>query len=398
MYSYFYYAIVVFIISFLSIHLNSTEILSSAKTIFAYSIDQENSSNNILSSIETNTTNIFQISNNLNQYQIIKVKPNIGIVSSFTIPEDTLKEEGYITYPQDGSFFLWYPVLGSKTRVYDPTGHFLWETPESRYLYVDAQAKWILAVSGDQSGVEFLRPNFKPIVQVEGSILFGYQFNEASNDNEFTACLGFLNGTISFLKLNTDSSIVKKINTYNTTKGMGCNFKNNTVTLQTLQKSKDTLHKNHDVLVNINLDDVQYDARDIAQNIKPSSTIDLPEEYPYSLPIKLNPISQMGAIVLASPTLKTITVAIFNQKGIVAMFPWGSNLDLYNSIDDFRIDTIDNSFLISSPNYVMLLNENNVLLNIPINNLEKTIITKNIIALKYRQGIMGIQLSQNANN
>ena len=38
-----------------------------------------------------------------------------------------LKKDGYITYPNNASFFLWYPRLGSHIKIYNDSGEILLE-------------------------------------------------------------------------------------------------------------------------------------------------------------------------------------------------------------------------------------------------------------------------------
>ena len=104
--------------------------------------------------------------------------------------------KGYISYPENGSFILWYPRLGSKIKFYNNQGEHLWNLNESRYLKIFSDARYIAAFAGDQSHVEFLRPDMSSVIRVEGFLLHSYDVHSKilkknSKDTTYQACLGF---------------------------------------------------------------------------------------------------------------------------------------------------------------------------------------------------------------
>src|SRR5690606_27502589 len=43
-------------------------------------------------------------------------------------------KEGYITAPENGAYYIWYPQIGTQVYVFNEQGHFLWDKEESHYL------------------------------------------------------------------------------------------------------------------------------------------------------------------------------------------------------------------------------------------------------------------------
>ena len=399
---------VIILTTFLVSHFTVSEIENNNKINFSYHIDLEKPEKNILSNSQTAHFTIIQqppqeidskSKTSNNKYTIFKTNPNQGIVERFLIPDNSVKEQGYVTHPEDGSFFIWYPVLGNKTYIYDTKGNFLWNTTESRYLQIDKTAKWILAMSGDQSGVEFLKPNFKSLIHSEGILVFKYQFKNESVATKYDACTGFLNGDIVFFHLNTEPAFFKRISLKQPTKSLSCNFTNNSFIAQVRQEIKDDDNKTlfQDALVYINIDTLTYNDRNIANDPKIEFTIPLPMVYPYTLPLIWNSSKNIGAFVSIQPNNQT-TISIFNKKKIITTLPWNVSSETFDSIDNFRIEMLHDYFIISSSNGIMILDEKNILLSIPLDNIEQISSHQNLISIKHKLGLTGFSFSNYGQN
>jgi len=167
------------------------------------------------------------------QYTAYGLTPVGSIARVLNLPGDTLTKadqsqihltgkEGYITGPENGAFFIWYPQLGSQVYVFNESGSLLWEKEESRYLQVLRHGRFILAAAGDHSRMVFMNPDFKVQADFQGVL-----FTQFSADDDATlkfgqACLGSLDGEIIVLHL--DRRIYSRQRLGYALKALSCNF------------------------------------------------------------------------------------------------------------------------------------------------------------------------------
>lgn len=131
-------------------------------------------------------------------------------------------KEGYITGPEDGAFFLWYPQLGSKIYVLNADGNLLWEKDESRYLQVLPRGRFILAAAGDHSRMVFLNPDFRVMADFQGVLFTQFSADDDPRLKFGQACLGSLDGEVIVLHL--DRKIYSRQRLGYALKAVSCNF------------------------------------------------------------------------------------------------------------------------------------------------------------------------------
>jgi len=146
--------------------------------------------------------------------------------------------EGYLTYPENGSFYIWYPKLGGHVLFYDSEGNFLWNKKNSHYLLSSPDGSWILSMSGDHSRAFFLKPDLTKMNDVEGLLLNTQQFmrkREFSDEIPIDLCLGFLDGDIVFYSVEQNG--VYRVHSDSIIKSLSCNGKDNMIAAHVEEKS-----------------------------------------------------------------------------------------------------------------------------------------------------------------
>lgn len=131
-------------------------------------------------------------------------------------------KEGYITGSQNGTFFIWYPQLGSQIYLFNESGTFLWEKEESHYLHSLPRGRFILAAAGDQSRVLFMNPDFKVQADFQGMLFNGFIADDRTELLRGQVCLSSLNGEVVVAQL--DKKVYVRQNLGYALKSIACNF------------------------------------------------------------------------------------------------------------------------------------------------------------------------------
>jgi hypothetical protein len=256
------------------------------------------------------------VSGNFNashQYEIYKLSPSGDLKLSFKMPLDkdipkkenpeyTPDKEGFVTYPENGSFYLWYPRLGTHTFFYDQDGQFLWSRKSSHYMKAFPSGKYILSMTGDNSRAFFLLPDLSVMGSVEGTLLINYQFSqEAPSDDAMQVCLEFLDGDIVFYNPAKKNEV--RVSTGALTKSIACNFKKLYVAVQTESPDKNT------AVDLLKLGKIDSSGKNASINWKFS--LPLLDRYTSTLPVGLH--DDYGIILL--PEKNSLMVLAFDMSG-----------------------------------------------------------------------------------
>jgi len=219
------------------------------------------------------------------------------------VPEYTPEKEGFLTYPDNGSFFLWYPRLGTHTFFYDQDGQFLWARKSSHYLRAFPSGKYILSMTGDHSRAFYMLPDLSVMGSAEGTLLINQQFsNEAPSDDSMQVCLGFLDGDI--VMYNPAKKTEIRVSTKALTKSLACNFHKKQVLVQT--ESGDT-----NIAVDmVRLGEIKGDPKKGA-TLEWKFSLPLLDRYTSTLPIGLG--ETYGIVLL--PEKNALMVLAFDLKG-----------------------------------------------------------------------------------
>ncbi len=105
------------------------------------------------------------------------------------------RKPGFLTHPDDGSYFIWFPQLGTEVYFFDSNGTFLWEKKESRYLQASPEGRYILAAAGDHSRLMVLNPSLQPLADFEGLIFTHFRLSDNEEKN-WQFCASFIDGEI----------------------------------------------------------------------------------------------------------------------------------------------------------------------------------------------------------
>jgi len=186
-----------------------------------------------LAETEGNPALFFYRKTEAGQYAAYGLTPAGSIARVLNLPGSTLTKadqsqvslggkEGYLTGPEDGAFFIWYPQLGSQVYVFNESGSLLWEKEESRYLQVLRHGRFILAAAGDHSRMVFMNPDFKVQADFQGVLFTQFSADDDAGLKYGQACLGSLDGEVIVLHL--DRRIYSRQRLGYALKALSCNF------------------------------------------------------------------------------------------------------------------------------------------------------------------------------
>ena len=311
------------------------------------------------------------------------------------------KNSGYITYPWDASFFLWYPRLGSHAKLYSRSGEMLWEVSESRYLKVSRDGNYIVAFSGDQSRVEFLRPDMSSIIAVEGFLLHSYEFaTGGSEDTEYQACLGFLNGDI--VLVNLEKREKNRIRLKRPLKALTCDFKNGILTAQIETKKKPDQEKGsrkdhtvegqtHDALVQLAFDSFLSEKDHLSDAPHFSHKVNLPKKFVVSLPLASFGDHLVSVLPLESHRLQ---IQLFNSDSEISkgyLWPEDTSPDLLG-LQEFRIQTTDDVLIISNRNLVVLLDQGGIIFKQHFPEIRQVFVEKGALFVQTKERLIFLKV------
>ena len=263
------------------------------------------------------------------------------------LPDDTLKSwpdfDGYITYPVNGNFFIWYPRLGRYVYYFDDKGNFLFEKESTHYLQSFSSGAYVLALAGDHSRAHFLKPGLQPVTDIEGMLLIDYKLSE-NKETLIQACAVFLDGDIVFVN-------PKKQKQYRLTMGfpvksISCDFENNIFAFQaenrTISENNDKeTEKNTDVIITAKLLIPADDKEEADYEI--ISKHELDKLYPETLPLSYN---KTGYLIYMLPDY-TAAIIYENQKYEINMKKTGS---VNSNINDYRFINMGSAVILWNKN------------------------------------------------
>jgi len=288
--------------------------------------------------------------NNINNFFIRKISGQPSEMEIITLPGDVdqveqrnsfllMKNDGYLTYPDNGNFYIWYPRLGRTVLYFDKNGTLLWEKGSSHYLQAMPGGKFIMALSGDHSRLFFLTPDLDIINSSEGLLFIQYQFNhQDSTDNikSNDVCYATLNG--DFIYANIAQQKKNQIHVNGIIKSIFCDFNKKEVLLQIRKTDSHT-----DTIVRGHIDDKKEILTSIVE-------YPLSVEYPFSLPMGLK---NGRAFFLVTDKSKTIINVLT------------SSFTLLESIiieDDAQSHNVENWKVLDNDYGIVFWNEGNIYL------------------------------------
>jgi len=172
------------------------------------------------------------------QYTALGISPTGQIVKAISLPGETLtkadgstislaNKTGYMSAPDNGAFYVWYPQIGQQIFVFNEQGNFLWEKDESHYLHVLPRGRYIMAAAGDHSRLTFMNPDFKAQADFQGVLFTQHIADDAPDLKSAQVCLGSLDGDIIIAHLDRKESMRKKLGY--ALKSLTCNFTEGTL-------------------------------------------------------------------------------------------------------------------------------------------------------------------------
>ena len=282
---------------------------------------------------------------------------------------------GFSTYPVDGSYFILYPRLGTKVRVFNGKGEFLWERAESHYLLNFPYSNWIMAVAGDHSRVHVFKPNLEEQLDLEGHILLSYHF--ASNkEDKFDACMGFFGGSVAFLKASKKKVFRKDLKT-RSLKSIACNLQTADFVAQVENKSDegrlfDTLY-----LGNIHEE-------------KPRASLELDTYFPVTLPIEFEDQENWFAALVPG---KEPFIGLADEDGFfqkVLLLPHRVKVA---DADEWRAEKLKSAVVFWNQQWVLMVNKDGLVFRKKVAGAKRLITRTGRIYIQTSKGLLSMQLS-----
>lgn len=325
-----------------------------------------------------------EVSENLTAYRVQRLSRDGHLLENFKIPVVPEKVpgidikqrpagDGYLSAPDDGAFFIWYPQLGSYVFLFDSQGKFLWQKQESRYLQVYPGGDFLIAAAGDHSRVQFLKPDFVPVANIEGNLMLNYQLAapDMPAGAEYHGCMVFIDGMVAMADL--ENSHVDIFNPAQTAKSVTCDLNRGAFLVQV------EVHKQNAVGQTTIIDQLQYyqikrsktenksageesDTAKKEKNLKavsePVFSIDLPGSYPVSLPLAWHP-KGYGATVFFEGKENYGKLVMFDDTGEIiftmSLKPYRGGMA---DAAEYRAGTYQENLFIYNSDLMLVMNKN----------------------------------------
>ena len=203
-------------------------------------------------------------------------------------------KEGYITAPENGAYFIWYPQLGQQVYVFNEQGSFLWEKEESHYLQVLPRGRYIMAAAGDHSRMIFMNPDFKTQADFQGVLFTRYIVDDNPDFKNGQVCLGSLDGEV--IVAHIDRKVYMRQKLGYALKSLLCNFETSelaaiverTVTVDKVQKQVDFLIRGKFALKSPKEEKPSETMKPVAAELDITGTIELPVRTVMASPMVLS--------------------------------------------------------------------------------------------------------------
>lgn len=167
------------------------------------------------------------------QYDAFGISGAGNLVKSIRLPGDAITKadgttialngkEGYITAPESGAFYVWYPQIGQYAYIFNERGQFLWEKEESHYLQALPRGRYIMAAAGDHSRMIFMNPDFKAQADFQGVLFTRFVIDDNPDLKSAQVCLGSLDGEVIVAHL--DRKVFSRSKIGYALKSLQCDF------------------------------------------------------------------------------------------------------------------------------------------------------------------------------
>lgn len=299
-------------------------------------------------------------------------------ISLKEVPEYTPDKEGFITYPDNGSFFLWYPRLGTHTFFYDQDGQFLWAHKSSHYMRAFPSGKYILSMTGDHSRAFYMLPDLSVMGSTEGTLLINQQFsNETLSDDSMQVCLGFLDGDI--VMYNPAKKHEIRVGSQTLTKSIACNFHKLQVLVQAESADKNI------VVDQVKLGQIKAGAKGATLDWK--FTLPLLDRYTSTLPMGLT--DDYGIVLL--PEKSSLMVLAFDVKGKI-LYQSVLSKENTDDIEEWRIYPSKKGLVAWNPNEIYIFNPQKIFeKKMPIENVT---VKGDEIFIQNREQVLALRLTE----
>ncbi|MES0490586.1 MAG: hypothetical protein ABUK01_11365 [Leptospirales bacterium] len=268
-------------------------------------------------------------------FEIRQIPENGTSVHALKIPKegDPSLKNGYLTYSNQPEYYIYYPRLGSEIIYFDTAGEKLWEKTSHHYMEIFPDGKYILGLAGDSSRAFIFDPDLNEIANVEGMIMLGRRFMHDPSE-KFDLCLGFLNGEIVFIDV--ESGKKRRLQVAENLTSLACNSSPLRVFYQSGTKTGEgerlTLVTGLAPVFHDESNDTSDNTSDEEQTHETLFQINLGRYYSSSLPMQWH--DNYGVIL--TPEKNDMQALVFDRQGVlldqIALPMTGNNTDDWRSI------------------------------------------------------------------
>ena len=349
--------------------------------------------------------------NDLNRHTLTLIDKSGNAVRTLVLPPEKLKRDtgeevkisstaaGYLTYPENGEYFIWFPQLGSSILYFDSRGRFIWDRAESRYLQAFPDGKFVMAAAGDHSRVDFLTPNLDSLFTAEG-LIFTQYFLQDAPERGWHAAVVFINGVVQLFDLKNKFSV--KVKLPGLLKGTDVDLQNGTIAGQMEEKStiennlviRDIVYLTEPVLpedFKSALDNESVKEKPTLSNFETVAVFqrqtNLPEFYPYSLPVA----QSNGQVAFLVPTQDGVAIRIDNGTELRQF-----SLSMFTeaSIESLRLSVINDHFLIFAPDLLAVASDSGIYWFKKFRDLQNIQVSQNRVIVNSERAVYAYSVGQ----
>lgn len=264
------------------------------------------------------------------RFTITQVRSDSTSVNVLEIPQQGFPplKKGYLTYSNHPEFYIFYPRLGSEIIYFDNNGQELWKKTSHHYMEIFPDGKHILGLAGDSSRAFIFDPDLNETANVEGMIMLGRRFMNGPAEN-FDLCLGFLNGEIVFIDV--ESGAKRRLKVAENLTSLSCDSKPLTV----LYQSGEKINKDRVTMITALAPVFNDNSSEKAEEenvLEPLFQINLGAYYSSSLPMQWN--KNHGIVLI--PEENDMLALVFDRTGTIldkiSLPVTGNNIDDWRSI------------------------------------------------------------------
>lgn len=285
--------------------------------------------------------------------------------------------DGFLTYPYNGEYFIWFPRLGRHIYYFDREGSFLWRKAESRYLQAFPAGRFIMMSAGDHTRTLFTNPNLGLIDDIEGMLMIKYRLSDRE-DASWHACLAHLGGEAVLVNLEKPQHL--RLPFDGPVKNISCLFDSGHLLVQTEKKEQGSYFDSFAVYEHLPGEDNAF---------RKVHSIDTTESYPYSVPMSLINARSFALLV---PSGDSFELWLTAENSIYARFNLSEVVRSRGDVSNWRAERAGRNIVFWNREHMLIVDENGLSAARQFKNLHRVFSEKNYIYFQTENGLTSYRL------